>query len=250
MKPLDSLSLIRWLICCATLLAAAGCKAGPGKPGEQPEVARPEQVADFATLYGQNCAACHGANGKSGAALSLANPVYLAIAGVTNIERVTANGVPGTAMPPFGKAAGGMLTERQIAIIAEGMGKNWGRPGALEGDTPPLYASTTHGDTAQGQKTFAIFCAHCHGADATGTPAGKGGAMGSLVDPAYLALISDQGLRSFILAGQTEQGMHDWRSYVIGPPARPMTDQEVTDTVAWMASHRTATPGQPYPDHP
>jgi cytochrome c oxidase cbb3-type subunit 3/ubiquinol-cytochrome c reductase cytochrome c subunit len=29
-----------------------------------------------------------------------------------------------------------------------------------------------------------------------------------------------------------------------------MTDQEVTDTVAWLASHRTATPGQVYKQHP
>jgi cytochrome c oxidase cbb3-type subunit 3/ubiquinol-cytochrome c reductase cytochrome c subunit len=29
-----------------------------------------------------------------------------------------------------------------------------------------------------------------------------------------------------------------------------MTDQEVTDTVAWLASHRIATPGQVYQQHP
>jgi cytochrome c oxidase cbb3-type subunit 3/ubiquinol-cytochrome c reductase cytochrome c subunit len=63
-------------------------------------------------------------------------------------------------------------------------------------------------------------------------------------------LISDQGLRSIILAGQTEQGPHDWRSYLTGPSARAMTDQEVTDTVAWLASHRIANPGQIYQQHP
>src|ERR1019366_6233014 len=175
----------------------------------------------------------------------LANPVYLAIAGTTNIEHVTASGVSGTAMPPFGKTAGGMMTDRQIAILAEGMEHNWGRPGALAGDNPPLYASTTHGDPAQGQKSFAIFCARCHGPDASGAPAGNGVTTGSLVDPTYLAMISDQGLRSFILAGQTEQGPHDWRSYLSGQ-SHPMTDQEIADTVAWLTSHRTATPGQPY----
>jgi cytochrome c oxidase cbb3-type subunit 3/ubiquinol-cytochrome c reductase cytochrome c subunit len=29
-----------------------------------------------------------------------------------------------------------------------------------------------------------------------------------------------------------------------------MTDQEIADTVAWLASHRIATPGQPYKQHP
>jgi cytochrome c oxidase cbb3-type subunit 3/ubiquinol-cytochrome c reductase cytochrome c subunit len=207
-------------------------------------------VLDFPTLYGQNCAACHGRDGKSGAAISLSNPVYLAIAGVQNIEHVTSAGVPGTTMPPFGKAPGGTLTDPQIAVIAEGMEQRWGRSDALAGQTAPPYASTSSGNAAQGQKTFATFCARCHGADATGAPVGNGVITGSLIDPAYLALISDQGLRSIILAGQTERGNHDWRSYMSGPGARPMTDQEVTDTVAWLGSHRIATPGQPYRERP
>jgi cytochrome c oxidase cbb3-type subunit 3/ubiquinol-cytochrome c reductase cytochrome c subunit len=205
-------------------------------------------VLDFATLYRQNCSACHGDNGKSGAAIALANPVYLAIAGSANIQRITADGVPGTAMPPFSKSKGGMLTDQQIAVLGQGMEQAWGNPAALATQTPPAYASTP-GDATQGQKTFATFCARCHGADATGAST-NGIVTGSLVDPSYLALITDQGLRSIILAGQTEQGPHDWRSYLTGPSARPMTDQEVTDTVAWLASHRTATPGQVYKQHP
>jgi mono/diheme cytochrome c family protein len=235
------------LLACALSLAATGCRTAPGKPGLEPESPRPEQVLDFATLYKQNCSACHGENGKNSAAIPLANPVYLAIAGATNIERVTAAGVPGTAMPPFGKAAGGMLTDRQIAVLAEGMQQSWGNPTALAGRTPPPYAATTPGNPAQGEKAFATYCARCHAADAKGAAAGSGVATGSLVDPSYLALISDQGLRSVILAGQTEQGSHDWRSY---QPQHPMTDQDITDTVEWLASHRIATPGQVYKQHP
>ncbi len=72
---------------------------------------------------------------------------------------------------------------------------------------------------------------------------------GSIVDPTYLALVSDQYLRSIIIAGQPEQGMPDWRTDLTGPNARPMTNQEIADTVAWVASHRIATPGAPYPQH-
>jgi cytochrome c oxidase cbb3-type subunit 3/ubiquinol-cytochrome c reductase cytochrome c subunit len=238
------------LLACAATLPIAGCRNVPGKPGPEPEVTRPEQLADFATLYNQNCASCHGVNGKNAAAISLANPIYLAIAGVANIQRVTANGVPGTTMPPFSKVAGGMLTDRQITILAEGMERNWGSPDALAGQVAPAYASNAPGDPVQGQKTFAAFCARCHGVDGNGAPVGNGIVTGSLVDSAYLALISDQGLRSIIIAGQPEQGMPDWRSHLNGPGARPMTDQEITDVVAWLTSHRIATPGQVYKQHP
>jgi mono/diheme cytochrome c family protein len=238
------------LLACAATLPVAGCRNVPGKPGLEPEVARPEQLADFATLYSQNCASCHGVNGRNAAAISLANPIYLALAGVANTQRVTANGVPGTTMPPFSKAAGGMLTDQQIEILAEGMARNWGNPDALAGRVAPAYASHALGDPVQGQKTFAAFCARCHGADGNGAPTGNGIVTGSLVDPAYLALISDQGLRSIIIAGQPGQGMPDWRSHMDDPGARPMTDQEITDVVAWLASDRIATPGQLYRQQP
>lgn len=73
--------------------------------------------------------------------------------------------------------------------------------------------------------------------------------MGSIVDPAYLALISDQGIRSIAISGKPEQGMPDWRGSAQDSKGRALTDQEITDIVAWIASHRTTTPGQPYPQH-
>ena len=47
------------LACLAAL--AAGCEHAPGYPPSP--IARPTEVTDFATLYSENCAACHGANG-------------------------------------------------------------------------------------------------------------------------------------------------------------------------------------------
>jgi cytochrome c oxidase cbb3-type subunit 3/ubiquinol-cytochrome c reductase cytochrome c subunit len=206
-------------------------------------------VLDFATLYGQNCAACHGDHGTNGAAISLANPVYLGIAGIANVQRVTASGVKGTMMPAFAKSAGGMLTDRQVAALAQGMIAAWARPAELSGQALPVYASSSPGVAANGQKAFATFCARCHGTDGTGVSTQKMH-TGSLVEPSYLSLVSDQGIRSFIVAGQPEQGMPDSRSDLTGSAARAMTDQEITDIVAWLAAHRTVAPGQPYQQHP
>jgi mono/diheme cytochrome c family protein len=234
-------------------LASTGCMNPPGKPRLGTETSRPDQVLDFPTLYKQNCAACHGENGKNGAAISLADPVYLATSGIGNIQHVTATGLPGTLMPPFGKRAGGMLTDAQVAVLANGMIDAWGRSPALAGVTTLPYASQTKGIPAQGQVAYATFCASCHGTNGTGVAnktAQSGSIPGSIVDPAYLALVSDQALRSTIIAGNPELGMPDWRSDLPDSHSRPMTDQEVTDIVAWMASNRTAAPGQPYPEHP
>jgi cytochrome c oxidase cbb3-type subunit 3/ubiquinol-cytochrome c reductase cytochrome c subunit len=275
MKSRSLNSVNRWLLACAISFAATGCRTAPGKPGPEPETPRPEQVLDFATLYRQNCSACHGENGKSGAAISLNNPVYLAIAGASNIQRVTAAGVSNTMMPPFARSKGGMLTDQQIAVLTSGMISTWGNPSALKGCAYPAYESSGPGDVAHGKQAFADYCAQCHSADGTGgtypsrQPAGSSippalraapVRTGSLVDPTYLALVSDQGLRSFILAGQTEQDAHDWRAYVCVPTSTTFVDRqltnfvdfnrEITDIVAWLASHRVAAPGQVYPQHP
>lgn len=232
-----------------SLLAFAifGCNSAPGRPKAEPEVPRPDQIHDFATLYKQNCAACHGDNGSQGAATSLANPEYLALAGEDTLLRITAKGIPGTLMPPFAQSAGGMLTDQQVHDLVDGMMHQWGKPQVLSGQNPPSYASTGTGDVQQGQLAFTTYCARCHGSDGTGIPtrnAGTNVSHGSIVDPSYLALVSDQSLRTTTIVGLPGQGMPDWRGDV---PSHAMTDKEVTDIVVWLASHRTQFPGQQYP---
>ena len=232
----------------ATLIS--GCDSAPGKPGPHIETTRPDQIADFHTLYAQNCEACHGVNGKNGVAVSLANPAYIAFAGEQNIQRLTAAGVPNTSMPGFGKSAGGMLTDQQLSILAQGIVQRWGNAQSLGGQTPPPYTTTATGNAGNGEKAFITYCAQCHGANGTGAKLANGTVVGSLVDPSYLALVSDQGLRSLIVSGQPDQGMPDWHAQKAGNATHALTDQEVTDIVAWLTSHRSSTPGSPYAGRP
>jgi cytochrome c oxidase cbb3-type subunit 3 len=228
-------------LCLFAAIAAilpAGCTSPHGRPSEASEVPAPNEVLDFATLYAENCTACHGPEGRGGAAIALNNPVYLAIADDAVIRKVTANGVKGTAMPAFAESAGGMLTDAQVDVITKGIRLRWGKQGILDAATVPSYAPKSIGDVQRGEIAYKTFCESCHG------PGGAGASKGSAItNDSFLALVSDQGLRTIVITGRPELRAPDWRGNV---PGRPMSDQDVTDVVAWLASHRVSNPGQPY----
>ena len=133
----------------------------------------PNEISDFNVLYGENCAGCHGADGRGGAAIALGDPVYLAIADDTILRRAATNGIPGTSMPAFAQSAGGMLTEKQIDLIVRGIRERWSQPNVLAGANPPPYSSTTPGDSSRGSQVYATFCSSCHGVAGKGTAEGK-----------------------------------------------------------------------------
>jgi cytochrome c oxidase cbb3-type subunit III len=218
--------------------ACNGCNNSPGRPKSDSEIIPPSQVMEFGLLYSQNCAGCHGASGKGGAAIALANPVFLAIADDSVIRRAAANGVPGTTMPAFAQSAGAMLTDKQIDALVSGI-RSWAKSDILNNVTPPPYSSQTPGDPQRGAEAYRTYCSSCHGVD------GRGGSKASsIVDGAYLALVSDQELRTIVIAGRPELGAPDWRGDVEG---QPMSAEEISDVVAWLSSHRPQFPGQPYP---
>jgi mono/diheme cytochrome c family protein len=231
---------VRYLCVSAVLglVLFSGCSSPHGKPRQGSESLAPNEVLEFRTLYSENCAGCHGPEGRGGAAIALADPVYLASADDTVIRKVIANGVRGTAMPAFAESAGGMLTDRQIEVITSEMRSRWSRLGILKGVNPPSYAARSTGDPQGGEVVYKTYCESCHG------PGGRGGPKGSAIaDDSFLALVSDQGLRTIVIAGRPELGAPDWRGNVSG---KPMSDQEVTDVVAWLVSRRSQNPGQPY----
>ena len=220
----------------AVLLSA--CGTPHGQPHRNAEELAPNQVLDFAPLYAANCAGCHGGNGRGGAAIALADPVYIALSDDLAIRNAIANGVRGTAMPAFADSAGGLLTNKQIDVIMQQIRARWGKPGILDGTQPPGYTARSSGDPQHGQAVYKTYCESCHGADGRGGPKGS-----AITNDSFLALVSDQGLRTIVITGRPEMGAPDWRGNVRG---KPMSDQEVTDVVAWLASRRVEVPGQPY----
>jgi cytochrome c oxidase cbb3-type subunit 3/ubiquinol-cytochrome c reductase cytochrome c subunit len=154
------------------------------------------------------------------------------------LRNVVANGVHGTSMPAFAQRAGGMLTEEQINAITSGIFSHWGHKQVLDGANPPSYAAKVAGNVEQGQVAFGTYCASCHGSEGGGTSKGS-----AITNDSFLALVSDQALRTIVITGRPQLGAPDWRGNI---PGHPMTDQEITDVVAWLASRRVQNPGQPY----
>jgi cytochrome c oxidase cbb3-type subunit III len=229
---LGALSLFGYGLC--------GCVNAPGRPAPDDMPIVPSKISDFNVLYGQNCAGCHGSQGKGGAAIALGDPVYLAFADDAVIRRSAANGIPGTSMPAFAQSAGGMLTDKQIDVIVRGIRELWSKPDVLRDANPPPYSSSAPGGTSRGSEVYATYCSSCHGAQ------GRGGQKaGSIVEGSFLALLNDQELRTIVIVGRPELGAPDWRGNV---PGKPMSAQDVSDVVGWLASQRPKIPGQPYPN--
>ena len=194
---------------------------------------RPEDVVSFDRLYKQNCSACHGENGSGGPALDLANPNYQALVDGASLRRWITSGMPGTEMPAFGESAGGFLTPQQVDTLVGGMRLRWAHADQMVHEMPP-YSSTTIGNVEQGHQIFEVNCSSCHQQE-----------QQKITDNSYLALMNDQSLRTVVIAGRPDLGQPDYKQV---RPGQPLTEQDVSNIVAFLHSLRSDTPGQPYPE--
>jgi cytochrome c oxidase cbb3-type subunit III len=225
MKPRYSAGLVL----AACFLAFAGCV---GKPAGN-QIPKATVSTNFHELYSNNCAGCHGNNGMKGPGPRLNDPVYLAVVSRQDIYNVLQNGRPGTTMPAFGKSHGGELFDQQIAALADGMEQEWARPVDFKGATVPTYSvdKAPPGNAQHGQAAYQKYCMACHGYG------NFKGAAGAILDPAYLALASNQWLRTVMIVGRIDWGMPNWLQR---NPKSPMSDQDMSDVTAFLASKRPA----------
>jgi len=213
--------------CAAAILLVGGmllCGAC-GKPDLPAESA---DSAGFNSLFASNCSGCHGAGGRNGAAQSLSDPLYLSIVTEDEIRRTVEYGRPGTSMPAFAQNQGGPLSPAQIETIVNGIEHSWRGSANLHGTTLPPYSAPL-GNAQNGKVIFDAVCVLCHG---------EKGAVGPVTDASYLTLVSDQGLRTTIIVGRPALGMPDWSHQ---PYRHGLTDQDISDLVAWLSSQRPKT---------
>src|SRR5262249_36825898 len=73
----------------------------PGQPSGAERWRAPAEITDFNQLYTQNCAGCHGVDGRLGATRPLNDPLYLAFVTDDAMRQAISKGRAGTNMPAF-----------------------------------------------------------------------------------------------------------------------------------------------------
>jgi len=256
----------------------AGCNL-PGRPSLADRPVSPDQILEFGVLYGQNCAGCHGSDGELGPAPPLNDPLFRAIVPEKELQGILIKGRKKALMPAFAKENGGLLTEAQIQVLvmeikgipykilkndegettkveivpdAGGVSPKWGTP-----EMPPKGAPSYRVQTAsssgsgaadergsrvlmgRGAVVFARACAACHGDHGQGIRE-EGELVRTIHEPAFLALTSNQVLRRYAITGRPDLGMPSYaKARPDNPNFVPLTDEEVTDLVALLASWRS-----------
>ncbi len=232
MRKLDRLSATGIGLLSIGLLFTGACGHPPVNEEDEPF-----NTTDFGKLYGTNCAGCHGADGTHGPGPRIGDPLYFAFAKRETIRDVLEHGRKGTPMPAFGPSESGPLSAKQLDALVDGLESHWGNK--ADNGSPPLppyseedsiQAGLLPGDPGRGHDAYLRNCAICHGT-------GKGAsAFGAVATPSYVAIASDQGLRTTIVTGRPDFNMPDWRHR----PPHPISNQEISDVVAWLASLRPA----------
>jgi mono/diheme cytochrome c family protein len=226
------------------------------------------EVLDFSLLYGQNCSGCHGAGKRNlGPAPPLNDPLFRAIIPAEELQMVIAQGRERTPMPAFAQDNGGPLTPLQIQVLVKqikgvpykivdkgergkaivddsgGIPPQWGAPPQPPNEVPSYLAGKGRsgdlaGDEQRGIKVFAQACTVCHGEDGRGVARGNE-TVRTIHDPVFLALISNQALRRYVITGRPDLHMPSFNeARPADPNFKALTSQDVADLVALVASWR------------
>ena len=251
---MKSILITSWSILLGSL-ALAGCDIYDELPGRPPPNPAPVAAADtpdgFHRIWNDRCAGCHGADGVLGAGRPMNDPAYLAAVPKAEMIRVIKDGVPGTRMPAFGGSAVDPIPPDDLAGFVDGMMAVWGPgPGGLKNPASAGIAwkhETKGGDVDRGATLFDANCRSCHPSSLP--PEGTLTdplVVGSVEDPFYLRLVSDQHLRSSIVFGRADLGMPGAAGPFRGPDGKAVDTAldggEVTDLVAFLASLRGGWP--------
>jgi len=118
----------------------SSCAVPHGQPRKGAETLAPNEVSECSTALRRQLRSCHGQDGREAHRTSLLGDPSIWRSPIKPPSEESSKGVRGTAMPAFAESAGGLLTDKQLDIIIQGIQSRWSRPGVLDGANPPSYA--------------------------------------------------------------------------------------------------------------
>ena len=117
----------------------------------------PADIETGSRYYGNYCAGCHGADGKSMQGANLSRGTFRRATTDDELMRIIINGIPGTAMPPAA-----FKTEQAVQIVAY-----------LRAFPASRANSTVSGDAVKGKQVFeSKGCFECHRVNGGGSRVG------------------------------------------------------------------------------
>lgn len=213
-------------------------------------------VAKGASLFADNCASCHGAEGKGvpgtfpplagDQVVNAANPKAHISTVLHGLSEKAIDGQKYEAqMPHFAD----QLSDQEIADIIDHERSSWGNHGALitaadvtavraneplqkaaarAAQPPPTQAPAAAFDAAEGSKLFADNCSVCHGAEGKGVPGTfpplAGDPVVNATDPAEHITTVLHGLGGKTINGQKYEAE-------MMPFADKLSDQQIADII-------------------
>lgn len=160
------------------------------------------------TLYAENCAACHGANGEGSTLAPALNTDELRVRlSDADVLRIIEQGVPGTLMASWANALDAVQRETLVTLVGR-----WGELDAAGVTLPvieavPLDASPEA--IATGQRLFSLLCTQCHGTNGYGSPIAP-----ALNNQTFLSQTPDAAIQQIIAGGVTGTNMPSWGGYL------------------------------------
>ncbi|HEY63383.1 MAG TPA: c-type cytochrome [Caldilineae bacterium] len=198
-----------------------------------------EELELGARLYAENCAVCHGPDGKGRVGVTLAKD-WPSIRPGLRVREAIENGIPGSPMPAWSQKKGGPLTDEEIDALVRYI-LSW-----ETGGIPPLAPTPTFtprppitpipevaGDPNRGAILYAENCAVCHG------PSGEG-RVGATLARAWPSIRPDLRVKTVIEEGVPGSPMPAWSRENGGP----LTEQDIDDIVAFILSWQPLTPSE------
>jgi cytochrome c oxidase cbb3-type subunit 3/ubiquinol-cytochrome c reductase cytochrome c subunit len=205
--------------------------AGPAH-AQQNEAGDPVRGAQ---LYSTYCAVCHGETGEGRVGATLTS-VFASISPSALMEQVITAGREGTAMPAWGEAYGGPLTDADIQDVIAYI-NSWGTASQPPAPAPPLPAveippvPEVDGDPNVGYTLFQQNCAACHGEQGEGR-------VGASLNSAFAAIYPGAFTIETVKRGIPGSLMPPFAQSYGGP----LTDQQINDVAAYVLSLERPSP--------